>query len=247
MSGRPVHLLAAAAFVATASLASISTASAGCYSCGSYSYAAPVAYYSAPVVYGYSYAAPVSYAAPCSPCGGYGYGYGYAAPSPMYVVNQGPAYTAPVLGYAEPTPAPAVSYGYGYGYGSGYGSAYPLYSEGGIRWHRRHWGYRGHGYRGYGYRGFGYRAYGARNWGYGYRGFGAQRYRYGAVAPRLRYGMRTPMINRPIIGPGGFYRGPRHGMPGFARPMHHAAGVVPHRMPGAVMPRGPMPMKKKMP
>ena len=42
----------------------------------------------------YSYAAPVaypSYAASCN-CGYAGYGYA-AAPAPMYVVNQGPAYT----------------------------------------------------------------------------------------------------------------------------------------------------------
>src|SRR5437016_1901853 len=99
MFGRPVQLLTAAAIVAAASVASAGTASAGCFSgCGSYSYAAPVAYYSAPVVYSYSYAAPVAYAAPCSPCGGYGYIYGYAAApaAPMYVVNQGPAYAEPV-------------------------------------------------------------------------------------------------------------------------------------------------------
>ena len=43
MSGRPVHLLTAAAIAAAASLLSISTASAGCYSGCGYSYAAPVA------------------------------------------------------------------------------------------------------------------------------------------------------------------------------------------------------------
>src|SRR5438094_10352986 len=99
MSGRPVRLLAAATIAAAASLFAITAASAGCYSCGSsYSYQAPVAYYTAPVVYSYSYAAPAAYAAPCN-CGG------YAAPAPMYVVNQGPSYTAPVTINAEPTPA----------------------------------------------------------------------------------------------------------------------------------------------
>ena len=69
MSGRPVHLLAAAAIAAAASLFSISDASAGCYGCGgSYSYQAPVAYYTAPVVYSYSYAAPAAYASGCG-CG----------------------------------------------------------------------------------------------------------------------------------------------------------------------------------
>ena len=85
MSGRPVHLLAAAAVAAAASLFAISSASAGCYSCGaSYSYQAPVAYYTAPVVYRYSYAAPVAYASGCGGCGyASSYGYGYAA-RPMY-------------------------------------------------------------------------------------------------------------------------------------------------------------------
>ena len=64
-----------------------------------YSYQAPVAYYTAPVVYSYSYAAPAAYASGCG-CGSYGY-----RSAPMYVVNQGPAYTQPVTGYAEPTPA----------------------------------------------------------------------------------------------------------------------------------------------
>src|SRR5215470_1976386 len=111
MLGRPVHLLAAAAVAVTASVMSVSAASAGCFSGCGYSYAAPVAYYSAPVVYSYSYSAPVAYSSGCNPCGGglfgggfggYGYGSGYAAP--MYSVNQGPSYTNPVIG-ADPTPA----------------------------------------------------------------------------------------------------------------------------------------------
>src|SRR5882757_6681354 len=131
MSGRPVRLLAAATIAAAASMFAITAASAGCFSCGaSYSYQAPVAYYTAPVVYSYSYAAPAAYASSCG-CGGNGYGYGngygngygsgYAAPAPMYTVNQGPAYTAPVTNYAEPTPA--------YEDEVGYGRSYPYYSD----------------------------------------------------------------------------------------------------------------------
>jgi hypothetical protein len=238
MPGRPVHLLAAAAIAATASVLSISPAAAGCFTgCGSY-YTAPVAYYSAPVVYGYSYAAPAAYAAPCSPCGGYGYGYGYATPS--YVVNQGPSYTEPVIGYADTFPAPSAGYRYGYGHGS----AYPWYANGGVRWHRRHWGYRGYGSR------YGYRAY-------GYRAFGQHRYRYGAVVPAHRHAMRHPivgpggiyrphhpMVGRPIVGPRGIYRGPRHAMPGVVHPMNHATGAMPPRHGGPV---APLPKKRPVP
>jgi hypothetical protein len=224
MSGRPVQLLAATAIAAAASLASISGASAGCYSgCGGYTYAAPVAYYSAPVVYSYSYAAPVTYAAPCSPCG-YG-SYGYAS-RPMYVVNQGPTFTDPVTLDAEPTPA----------YEGGYRRAYPWYSRGGMRWNRGY-GYRGYGYRSHGHR-FGLRSYGHR---FGYRHHG---YRYGAVVPGKRFAMRHPMV-----GPRGIYRGGMHhgGMHRMHGPRHHAGvprqwkGAVPHhRMgrPGAVHPMG---------
>jgi len=160
MSGRPVHLLAAAAVAAAASLFSISSASAGCYGCGGGYYQAPVAY-TAPVVYGYSYAAPATYASGC----GCGYAsYGYAA-RPMYVVNQGPTFTNPVGINAEPTPE--VDYGYSYRRAPRYYGGY------GYRTHR-HWGYRG--------------GYGRRHVGYGHR-FGMKRYRYGAVVPG-RIGMR---------------------------------------------------------
>lgn len=77
MLGRPVRLLSMAAVAAIASLFSGGAASAGCYSCG----CAP-----APVVYRY-----------VSPCAA------YAGP-PMFVVNQGPAYTLPVPIAAKPTP-----------------------------------------------------------------------------------------------------------------------------------------------
>src|SRR5438270_5662322 len=139
MSGRPVHLLVAATIAAAASLFA-SSAFANCYSCGpSVIYQAPVVTYSAPMVYGYTYEAPMAYPAPVP----YAPGCGCAAQSPMYVVNQGPAYNAPVVGEADPIPA----------YEPGYRRAYPYYAGGHLRWHHRGW-YRG--YRGYGPR-FGYR------------------------------------------------------------------------------------------
>jgi hypothetical protein len=227
MSGRPVQFLTAAALAVAASFVSVSAASASCYSgCGysysySYSYAAPVVQYAAPVVYSYSYAAPVTYAPSCN-CG-------YAASAPMYVVNQGPAYAAPVTIEAEPTPA----------YEGGYRRAYPYYAGGGTRWHRHRW-YRGEGYRGHG---LGYRAR-----GFGYRHHG---YRHGAVVPGRRFAMRHPMV-----GPGGIHRrhwhgavGPRAihrgGMHGAMHRMHgprHGGGMKP----GVVHPMGG-PKKKMMP
>jgi hypothetical protein len=78
MFGRPVLLSIAAA--AIGSVLSVTDASASCYSCGC----------GTPVVYSYTYASP------CAPRM-------YYLP-PMYVVNQGPAYTLPVPVAAEPTP-----------------------------------------------------------------------------------------------------------------------------------------------
>lgn len=218
MSGRPVRLIAAAALAVAASTVTITAASASCFSgCGgSYGYAAPVAYYSAPVVYSYSYAAPVSYASPCSPCGGYasyGYGasYGYAAPQPMYVVNQGPAFDAPVFGGAVQGPV----------YQEG---AYPYYSEGGIRWHRRHW------HRGYGY----------RDYGYGHR---AHRYGYRSYGYRARFGYRSGWRARHMVGPGAGWRGGMHRMHGPRIGMPYNPGMMNrhmrHMAPGAVHPMGP--------
>ena len=125
MTGRPVHLLTAAAFAAAASLLSVSSASA-CFSGCGYGYAAPV--YSAPVAYSVSYAAPVSYGGGC------------ANPvrwrlrlrrlrGPSYVVNQGPAYDAAGDRHARAVLSataaryPYVGGGYGGGYG-GYGGGY---------------------------------------------------------------------------------------------------------------------------
>lgn len=79
MFGRPVLLSIAAA--AIGSVLSVSDASAGCFSCGC----------GTPVVYGYAYASPCATTRM------------YYLP-PMYVVNQGPAYTLPVPIAAEPTP-----------------------------------------------------------------------------------------------------------------------------------------------
>jgi len=210
MSGRPVHLLTAAALAAAASLLPVSSASANCFSgCGGYGYAAPVAYYTAPVVYSYSYAAPVSYAAPCAnPCG-YA-SYGYAAPSPMYVVNQGPTFNAPVTGVAEDV------------YEPGYRRAYPYYGEGGLRWHRRHW-HRGYGHRSYGYRSYGYRAHAYRD--YGYRAYGARSFGY-------RSGWRA----RHYVGPRAMWRGGMHRMHGprmgmYGPRMHGRHHMNMHRMP----------------
>jgi hypothetical protein len=199
MSGRPVHLFAAAAVAAAASLFSISDASAGC--CGGGYHQAPVAYYTAPVVHRYSYAAPATYASGCG-CGGGGLfgsygngngaGYAYAA-RPMYAVNQGPAFTDPVIN-AEPTPA----YDEGYGY-------------------RRSYGYRGYGAR-IGYRGYGLRGYGLR----GYGRFGMQRHRYGAVVPgrigmrHMGYGMQRHM-HRPHM-PHAGQRMHMRPMPGMVHP-----------------------------
>jgi len=205
--GRPVHLLAAATLAAAASLISISAASAGCYNCGpSVSYA-PVVTYQAPAVYSQSYAAPVAYPQSC----------GCATQAPMYVVNQGPAYTAPVTLEAEPTPA----------YEDGYQRAYPYYGAGGMRWHRRHWqrsyGYRHH-HHGYRY-GMGYRYGGHAMFGPGSSYRGGMNRMHGprfAHGPRPRFDMphraermhmmRGPGMVHPQMGPGP--RGPMHG------PMH---------------------------
>jgi hypothetical protein len=224
MFGRPVHLLGAATIAAAASLFSASTASAYCNSCGpSVIYQAPVATYSAPMVYGYTYQAPMAYPAPVQ----YAPGCGCAAHSPMYVVNQGPAFNAPVVGEAEPILA----------YEPGDRRAYPYSAGGHVRWHHRHWN------RGFGYRGYGMHGYEQR--GFRYRGFG---HRYGAVMPGMRYSMRHPMMgpgmnrmhgmhrpmmggmhhpmmggmHHPMMGPGMMHRGPRHagGMrPGTVYPM----------------------------
>jgi hypothetical protein len=226
MSGRPVHLLGAAAIAAVASLFSAGSAFAGCYSCGpSVIYQAPVVTYSAPMVYGYTYEAPMAY--PAQP---YAPGCGCAAQSPMYVVNQGPAYNAPVVGEADPIPA----------YEPGYRRAYPYYAGGHVRWHHRGWyrGYRGHGPR------FGYRGYEQR---FGYRG-----YRHG-VMPGARYSMRHPMaggMHRPMMG--GMNRmhrpmmgGMHHPMMGTHRGPQHAGGM--HRGPHPGMRPGsvhPMPQQK---
>lgn len=168
MSGRPVRLLTAAAVAVAASLFSVSAASAGCYTgCG---YAAPVVRYVAPVVYSYTYTKPVTYASPCSPCG-YAHvrhvRHRHYYPAPMYIVNQGPTYTAPVIGAAEGV----VEYGYR--------RSYPFVGGGRVHWHRKHWHHR-----------WGHR-HGMRHHHHGWRHhrMGGPRVLY---APRARVGVLPP-------------------------------------------------------
>jgi hypothetical protein len=128
----------------------------------------------------------------------------------MYVVNQGPAYNAPVVGQPEEDAAPALDYGYR--------RAYP-YIGGGARWHHRGYGDRGWGYRGLGNRGFGYRD--------GFRGF-----RHG-----LRYSMRHPIVGpggmyRPRHATG---FNPQHRMGGGQMHMTRSPGFVHPRMGGGQM------------
>jgi hypothetical protein len=231
MSGRPVHLLTAAALAAAASLLPISSASANCGGCGGYGFVAPLAQYTAPVVYSYAISAPVSYGSCANPCGYGGYGgYGYAAASPMYVVNQGPSYNAHVVGLPEDVYQPGYaypSYGVGYGYGGGYR---------GYGWRG---GYRGHSWRG-GHRSYGWRGgYRALGWRGGYRGYGAR-----------SFGYRSSWRAGPMVGPGGIYRGGMHRMHGPRMGMHgprhmhmprthmNTPRMHMNRMPGSVHPMG---------
>jgi hypothetical protein len=180
MLGRPVLLSIAAA--AIGSLLSVTGASAGCHSCGC----------GAPVVYSYA-----------APCGAY-----YAGP-PMYVVNQGPAFTLPVPIAAEPTPA--YSYPYVemprryYGPAPYYGDLYPRYRH-------HHWRM-SYGYDRYADPGF-------RMWRHhgrpyiGMRRFYGDRYRRFAHVPRPYFHMQRQfrhmnMQMRPHM------RGPA---PGFVHP-----------------------------
>jgi hypothetical protein len=232
MSGRPVHLLTAAALAAAASLLPMSSASANCGGCGGYGFVAPLAQYTAPVVYSYAVSAPVSYGSCANPCGYGGYGgYGYAAASPMYVVNQGPSYNAHVVGVPEDVyqpgyayPSYGAGYGAGYGYGGGYGAAYSYRS-----------GYRGLGWRG-GYRGYGWRG--------GHRGHGWR----GGYRARS-FGYRSSWRAGPMVGPGAIYRGGMHRMHGPRMGMHGPRKHGPRhmnmhgprhmdRMPGSVHPMG---------
>jgi len=139
----------------------------------------------------------------------------------MYVVNQGPTFTEPVIGEAEGV------------YDYGYRRAYPHYSEGGIRWHRRLW------QRGYGYRG--HRQHLGLRHGYRHHG-----YRHS-----LRYSMRHPMVAPRPSWRGGMHRmhGPRMGMHGprhmNMHRMHMMHRMPMNRMPGVVHPMGGP--KKRLP
>lgn len=157
MLGRPVLLSIAAAI---GSLLSATGASAGCFSCGC----------NAPVVYSYSYA---------SPCAT------YAAP-PMYIVNQGPAYTLPVPIAAEPTPAYSYPYvGRPQAYYGDEEQQYQVYP----RMHRRHHWRQSYGYDRYQDRGYrldrGFRHHGRPH--IGMRQFYGDRYRRFAHVPRARF------------------------------------------------------------
>lgn len=173
MLGRPVLMSIAAA--AIGSVLSVTDASAGCFSCGC----------GTPVVYSYAYA---------SPCAT------YALP-PMYVVNQGPAYTLPVPIAAEPTPVyPYVGRGYRatayYGEDADEAEVYP-------RAYRHH--YR-HGY------GLDYRSY--RHHGrphIGMRRFHGERHRRFSHIPHMRMHMQHRMQMHM----------PRRPMPGVVHPRHY--------------------------
>jgi hypothetical protein len=131
--------------------APVAYASGGCGGCGTVvapiTYATPIA--PAPIVVGGcggcgTYAAP-SYAYAPAPvawgtgCGGCGQSVVYAQPAPLYVVNQGPAFSGPgvMVPYRYYTPPMAAG-------------PYPYL--GGYRHHYYNPGPR-YGYRGYGYRG----------------------------------------------------------------------------------------------
>jgi hypothetical protein len=161
---------------AAVGLLSAGQASAGCYSCGC--------------------SAPVVYASPCAQT--------YVLP-PMFVINQGPAYTLPVPFSAEPTPAYPYL-GVRYRANAYYGDegdevmAYPPA-------YRPYRGYRNFGYRlDYRYRHFGRAHFGAHRFHDGYR-------RY-AHMPRARMPMHMHM-HRQMRMHGPMPRGP---MPGFVHP-----------------------------
>lgn len=83
--------------------------SIGCGSCGAAVYAAPAVAYAAPAVYG-------------TGCGGCARGVTLIAPSPIYVVNQGPHYSGPgIMTYKTySTGGYAGAYPYVYGAGTAY-------------------------------------------------------------------------------------------------------------------------------
>ena len=177
MLGRPVLMSIAAA--AIGSVLSVTDASAGCFSCGC----------GTPVVYGYAYA---------SPCAT------YALP-PMYVVNQGPAYTLPVPIAAEPTPVyPYIgmrSYGATayYGEEADEGEVYP----------------RARAYRHYQRDGYGldYRRY--RHHGrphIGMRHLYGERHRRFSHVPHMRMHMQQRMHRMQM---------PMRPMPGVVHPRHY--------------------------
>jgi len=188
MAGRSVRLASIAAVAAAGAMLSVAQASAGCMSCGC----------SAPVVYSYAYT---------TPCG-------YVTLPPMYVVNQGPAYTLPVPISAEPTP----SYSYAsvpqaYEVEEPYYGAQPYYGVT-SRWDRGYvrprYGYQGYGYRGYRYAPRVFNPYGNA----GRRFYGAYRFapRFANVPPHARYG--NPRYGHPMP-----MQQPAAPAPGYVHPM----------------------------
>lgn len=177
MLGRPVLMSVAAA--AIGSVLSVNDASAGCFSCGC----------SAPVVY-------------ASPCATYAAPVYYAAP-PMYVVNQGPAYTLPVPIAAEPAYPYIGARHYGataYGEEADEAEVYPR----AYRHHHRHRGYDLHR---------GYRHHGRPH--IGMRHLYGERHRHRFHVPHARMHMQRSMrMHMPM------HRGP---MPGVVHPQrkHH--------------------------
>jgi hypothetical protein len=158
MLGRPVLLSIAAA--AIGSVLSATDASAGCFSCGC----------GTPVVYSYAYASPCAV---------------YAAP-PMYVVNQGPAYTMPVPIAAEPTPV----YSYPYVGARRYGAT-AYYGEEPDEADVYPRAYRHHHRHSYGLDYRGYRHHGRPH--IGMRHLYGERHRYRAHVPYARMHMQHRM------------------------------------------------------
>jgi hypothetical protein len=159
---------------AAISVLSASGASAGCYSCGC----------SAPVF---------TYVSPCA---------AYAAP-PMYVINQGPAYTRPVYPLAAvPTPA------YPYIGMRRYGMSAYYADEAPFAYRRPYRAYRGYGL-GLDLR---YRHRHHHRPHIGMRHFHHDGYRHAARMHRMHMMHRTPMMHRMPM------RMPRGPMPGVVHP-----------------------------
>lgn len=101
----------------------------------------------------------------CGACGGCQGAIGWGAPSPLYVVNQGPAYTGPglMVPYGTYTPDTAYAPATDYPFVPAYGSAAPAYNPYFEHlYYRPRYGYRGPAYVHHAY-GYGPRFY-HRHW-----------------------------------------------------------------------------------